>query len=170
MLSIEQFAQDHFGLKLTKYQIDLIKLITEHPEKEYVLHYPSPKAAGKTTAYKVAMAYLQEGLKDTPTGSIMRRALQWSLSDDTGVSSETMCCYFTGSPMRQWSGAPSDAADRGRCIRLLQLIPEWVERLDELKKLDVGTVSINGADPIPRSQDTHSWTYQIPLIRKEGGF
>lgn len=104
--------------------------------------------------------------------TIEQRALRWALSDDTGISSETMCAFFTNTPKHGPFGmqAPSDAADRGRCIRLLNIIPEWIERLDELKELDTGTISINGAPPIPRSQDTHSWTYQIPLIRKEGGF
>lgn len=97
-----------------------------------------------------------------------QRVMFWALSGDTGVSSETMCAFFTGNPLRRFSGAPSDAADRGRCIRLLELVPEWIERLDELKTLDKGEVSINGADPIPRSEDTHSWTYQLPLIRQEG--
>ena len=104
--------------------------------------------------------------------TIEERALAWALSGDTGISSETMCAYFTGVKKGGPFGsqAPSDAADRGRCIRLLKLIPEWIERLDELKALDVGTISINGADPIPRSQDSHSWTHQVPLIIKEGDF
>lgn len=170
MLSIERYAEQHFGIKLTPWQIKLINLIAEQPEDHVIIQSPNHRQTGKTTAYRVAMAYLQDGLKEVPTGSVMRRALQWSLSDDTGVSSETMCCYFSGSPMRRWSGAPMDASDRGRCIRLLQLIPEWIPRINELKALDTGTISINGADPIPRSEDEHSWTQQIPLIIKEGGF
>lgn len=103
--------------------------------------------------------------------TIQNRALAWSLGGDTGVSSETMCAFFTGVPMRQWSSAPHDAADRGRCIRLLERIPEWIPRLDELKELDAGRkISINGADPIPYSEYESSWTQQIPLIIKEGGF
>jgi len=104
--------------------------------------------------------------------TIEQRVLKWAFSGDTGISSETMAAYFTGVKKGGPFGsqAPSDAADRGRCIRLLNIIPEWVERLDELKALDVGTISINGADPIPRAQDTHSWTHQIQLIIKEGGF
>lgn len=109
---------------------------------------------------------------EATNNTIEQRALQWALSDDTGISSETMCAYFVnvskGGPFG--SQAPIDACDRGRCIRLLNLIPEWIERLDELKALDIGTISINGAPAIPRSQDTHSWTYQIPLILAEGGF
>lgn len=167
-LKIEHFIEQHFGIKLMPHQLEIIAMIAANPEDKLAI--PTQKAAGKTTAIKSAIAYLQDGLKEMPTGSVRQRALQWALSDDTGISSETMCCYFTDSPMRSWSGAPSDAADRGRCIRLLKLIPEWIDRLDELKTLDKGTVSINGADPIPRSEDTHSWTHQIPLIRKEGGF
>lgn len=104
--------------------------------------------------------------------TIEERALAWALGGDTGISSETMCAYFSGVKKGGPFGsqAPSDAADRGRCIRLLNIIPEWIDRLDELKALDTGTISINGAEPIPRSQDTHSWTHQIPLIREEGGF
>lgn len=99
---------------------------------------------------------------------IEQRVLFWALSGDTGISSETMAAYFTGNPAVRYTGAPSDGADRGRCIRLLELVPEWIERLDELKQLDRGTIAVNGANPIPRSQDTHSWTYQIPLIIQEG--
>lgn len=96
------------------------------------------------------------------------RVLFWALSGDTGTSSETMCAYFTGNPPRRFAGAPSDVADRGRCIRLLELAPEWISRLDELIVLDVGEVSINGAAPVPYSETEHSWTYQVPLIRQEG--
>lgn len=99
---------------------------------------------------------------------IEQRVLFWALSGDTGISSETIAAYFTGNPARRFTGAPSDAADRGRCIRLLELIPEWIPRLNELKQLDKGTVAINGADPIPRSEDAQSWSYQIKLIIAEG--
>lgn len=104
--------------------------------------------------------------------SIERRAMERLLSGDTGISSETMIAFFTGVPKSGPFGmqAPSDAADRGRCIRVLQAIPEWVDRLDELKSLDTGTIIINGAAPIPVSEDKQSWTYQIPLIIKEGEF
>lgn len=172
MLKIEQFVEQHFGIKLLPAQIEMIAIMAANPEDKFILQRPSPKQAGKSTAYKSAVAYLQDGLKPVETGSIMRRALAWSLSDDTGISSETMCAYFTGTKKAGPFGmqAPSDAADRGRCIRLLKLIPEWLPRLDELKQLDRGTISVNGADPIPRAEYYQSWTQQIPLIRKEGNF
>lgn len=171
MLKIEQFVEQHFGIKLLPHQLEIIAMIAANPEEKFVLHRPSPKQAGKSTAYKAAVAYLQDGLKPVATGSVLRRAVEWATSSDTGISSEALCCYMaTGSITRKHWNAPSDAADRGRCIRLLKLIPEWVDRLDEMKALDKGTVSINGADPVPISETEHSWTYQIPLIRKEGGF
>lgn len=171
MNRIEIFAEQHFGIKLTKYQVELIEAIAANPEKKFVLQQPSPRSAGKTTAMRVARAWLEQGLKPTPTGSVLQRAIKWATGSDTGISSEALCCYMTtGTVNRPRWNAPSDAADRGRCIRLLKLIPEWVDRLDEMKKLDVGTVSVNGADPIPISEYEQSWTQQIPLIRKEGGF
>lgn len=100
--------------------------------------------------------------------NIYKRALKWSLSHDTGVSSKTICAFMTGNiDVISWHSAPSDAADRGRCIRLLIAIPEWLSRLDELKTLDTGTVSTNGAPAIPRRQTEYSWTHQIPLIKSE---
>ena len=172
MLKIEQFVEQHFGIKLLPQQLEIIAMIAANPEEKFVLQRPSPKQAGKSTAYKAAVAYLQDGLKPVATGSVRQRALQWALGDDTGISSETMCAYFTGATKAGPFGmqAPSDAADRGRCIRLLKLIPEWLPRLDELKHLDRGTISVNGADPIPRAEYYQSWTHQLPLIIKEGGF
>lgn len=98
---------------------------------------------------------------------IEKRALFWSLSGDTGISSEALCAHMTGNEVRR-TFAPADASDRGRCIRLLELIPEWIERLPEMVQYDAGNVIINGNDPIPRSEDSHSWTKQIPLILQEG--
>lgn len=174
MLSIERFAQQHFGITLTEYQVKLIKVITETPEKDYVLHYPTPKAAGKTTAYRVAMEYIkQRGLKPMPTGSITERALRWSLSDDTGTSSQTLCAFMLGmnetNGARGWGASypPSDAADRGRCIRLLKHIPEWIDRLPEIAEANPG--GLVSADH-PEKPVKQSWAYQVPLIIKEGEF
>lgn len=104
--------------------------------------------------------------------SIERRAFEWLLGGDTGISSETLAAHMLGVEKAGPFGkqAPSDAADRARCIRLLQRIPEWVPRLNELKALDTGTISINGAPRIPRAEYYQSWTQQLPFIIKEGGF
>jgi len=77
--------------------------------------------------------------------------LDWATSGDTGVSSEFLCRYLLGfDPNTIWGySAPSDADDRGKCIRLLNKMPEWWDRLDEL---------------ISVSED---WEKQVPLIKDE---
>lgn len=62
---------------------------------------------------------------------------EWASSWDMGVSSATIYRAFTGHPPAAWSGswpndAPYDDADFGRCVRLLDIVPEWRSRLDEL--------------------------------------
>lgn len=104
--------------------------------------------------------------------SIEQRALYWSLSDDTGTSSKAIARWFALKEMFVPSMPPSDADDRGRCIRLLELIPEWLPRLDELKSLDAPDVKPTGIT-IGGSGITaydNSWSKQIPLIVSEGNF
>lgn len=69
-LKIEQFVEQHFGIKLMPQQLELIAMIAANPEKHIVLNGMG-RSAGKTTAYKAAMAYLQDGLKpnDFDTGT-----------------------------------------------------------------------------------------------------
>src|ERR1035441_7297858 len=56
---------------------------------------------------------------------------------DTGLSSETMCLYFISGRaperLRGFSGPcyPLDPSDLGRCLRLLDVVPEWRARLAE---------------------------------------
>lgn len=75
------------------------------------------------------------------TTSPMERAMDWLASDDTGLSSETMCWYFLrGKAPERLHGFPGpchplDPSDFGRCLRLLQAIPEWRSRLPELAQL-----------------------------------
>lgn len=103
----------------------------------------------------------------------LKRAMQWALSDDTGTSSKTLCAFMLGmnqtNGCRGWGASypPSDADDRGRCIRLLKLIPEWLPRLPELAEANPG----GNYDPEhPDKPVKSSWAYQIPLILQEGGF
>lgn len=102
--------------------------------------------------------------------SIESRALFWALSGDTGNSSRTIAGHMTGNPTESHMMPPSDADDRGRCIRLLELIPEWIARLPEMVKYDskpdTGIV-INSSGT---SSYSNSWAKQIPLIMSEGKF
>lgn len=96
---------------------------------------------------------------------IKDRALEWLLSGSTGVSSETLCAHMLGLTRGHYSSPPSDAGDRSRCIQLLNKIPEWWDRLDELKdgsspeRLVISGRGIN--------VERNGWAEQIPLIRKE---
>lgn len=98
---------------------------------------------------------------------IDERALFWAMSGDTGISSEAICTHMMSYPTRR-SSPPSDAGDRGRCIRLLELIPEWIPRLQEMVKYD--KVERNGfiINSSGISADTNTWAKQIPLIMQEG--
>ena len=89
-------------------------------------------------------------------------ALAWLLGDDTGVSSETLCAHLLGLE-ESWRSPPCDAADRGRCIRLLNVIPSYWARLDELAVSEPGRqCSVNGD-----SEHEDDWKNQIPMIRHE---
>lgn len=96
------------------------------------------------------------------------RALFWALAGDTGISSEAIAAHMSGYPNARMQ-PPSDASDRGRCIRLLELIPEWIPRLQEMLKYDkarqqdgfiINSSGISAYD--------NSWSKQIPLIMQEG--
>ena len=63
----------------------------------------------------------------------------WFLFGDTGVSSETILSVMTGAYKigkdRHNNSTPRDVWDFARCVKLLELFPEWKCRINE-----VGTV------------------------------
>ena len=63
------------------------------------------------------------------------KAIKWIVSDDTGTSSKVIWAVMMGVPPSEIknSSTPSDVGDFGRCYRLLKLMPEWEQRLDELR-------------------------------------
>lgn len=70
---------------------------------------------------------------------VNQRAINWIVSEDTGVSSKVIWAVMMGTDLTGLSlSTPSDVSDFGRCFRLLNIIPEWEARLDELKKVDYG--------------------------------
>lgn len=61
-------------------------------------------------------------------------AMAWLQSWDTGLSSETIWrVMMHETPQR--ADIPHDPADFGRCYRLLQKVPSWRKRLDEVALL-----------------------------------
>lgn len=61
-LKIEQFALEQFGIKLTKHQLEMIAIMAASPEREFILANVG-RSTDKSTAFKAAMAYLQDGMK-----------------------------------------------------------------------------------------------------------
>jgi hypothetical protein len=96
------------------------------------------------------------------------RVMFWALHGSVGSSSKSIAQHMAtgigeGMP-------PSDADDRSRCIKLLELVPEWLPRLDEMRKYDRAenkqeTFVMNSSGI---SADTNTWSKQIPLMVQEG--
>lgn len=62
-----------------------------------------------------------------------KRAAEWLVSGDTGQSSITILAWMNGAR----SGHiyyPLDPDDLGRCIRLINLVPEYREQLPDMAK------------------------------------
>lgn len=72
------------------------------------------------------------------TKSIERRALEWLLSGDTGSSSRAIVRHMFGVASGDVWSYPSDPGDLGRCLRLLELIPEWKPRIQEMASTGPG--------------------------------
>jgi len=72
--------------------------------------------------------------------SIEKRIIMWLLTGERGVSSNTICYVLSGTwkwgmPVRGALGLgdiPCDPSDFYRCHMLLEVIPEWRERLHEV--------------------------------------
>lgn len=73
-----------------------------------------------------------------------KRALHWIVSGDTGPASIAIWAVMTGLVDKDdnevWgpviSGAtPNNGVEFGKCVRLLELMPEWRRRLDEVARM-----------------------------------
>lgn len=66
--------------------------------------------------------------------SVVQRANLWMLDGSTGLSSKCIWGHMTGT--RTEGNAinyPSDLGDFNRCLLLLEAVPEWRERIHEMK-------------------------------------
>lgn len=64
--------------------------------------------------------------------TIERRAMEWLVGTDTGISSVAICRHMLGIARPRKHSHPRDGGDLGRCLRLLELIPEWKSRINEM--------------------------------------
>jgi hypothetical protein len=62
------------------------------------------------------------------------RIAEWLASWDTGTSSKSIMLWLSSKTADKTWGAstPSDCADLARCLRLLERIPEWKQRMGEM--------------------------------------
>lgn len=63
-------------------------------------------------------------------GELTRRVFKWLLGRDTGSSSKAILAHMVcGVSHGEY---PYDPADLGRCLRMLELFPEWKARIAEM--------------------------------------
>jgi len=70
----------------------------------------------------------------------MKEKLKWIDGDDTGVSSKTIWSVMMDviddiKDSSFYCDIPYDPSDFGRCYRLLELFPDWKERLSEVAEI-----------------------------------
>ena len=63
-----------------------------------------------------------------------KRIAEWLASGDTGSSSKAIMLWLSsGTTDKKWGpDTPRDAGDLARCLRLLEIIPEWHDRMPEM--------------------------------------
>ena len=69
------------------------------------------------------------------TDSIEKRAATWAATGDTGASSKALLATMMGRPPKMRFCYPHDGGDLARCIGLLDAVPEYRERLGEMKAI-----------------------------------
>lgn len=89
----------------------------------------------------------------------LERLVTW-IDENVGISSESIYLYMTIGRVPDAFYAPSDRDDRRRCVKLLQAIPQWIDRLSEIEALKIEGISISGEKVTP-------WNEQIPIIRSD---
>lgn len=77
----------------------------------------------------------------------LKKVIEWLVSDDTGMSSISIVIHMLDIRSTK-NSYPHDVWDRGRCVRLLKIFPQWHKRLDEMSVYT-------------------GWADQVELIKKE---
>lgn len=67
--------------------------------------------------------------------SAEKRAAKWAETGNTGTSSKALLSVMLGERPKTSFCYPHDGGDLGRCICLLQAVPEYRGRLDEMKAI-----------------------------------
>lgn len=105
----------------------------------YDMHLPQPISMAAAIMEQFAKSH--KNCKQTWTEPIVNpekskheRAYWWVQNGETGQSSKTMWGFFMGETP-EIINHPHDPDDFQRCYKLLQAVPEWKRRMDELRIL-----------------------------------
>lgn len=117
-------------------QISLITAITEELNRQI----PGLPADGRMNVIiKAANDICDEYSRELVTASAGMGLEEWLNSDDTGSSSLYMAWCLSGGQFGHWHGRkqperayPRDPADLGRCIRLIDAVPEFGGKIPEM--------------------------------------
>lgn len=110
----------------------VVELVESAIAAEGTMHEPSRVDAAKEAAYALVREHgrtLLEAMRDAER-STERRALLWLAGNDCGMSSQAICHHMLGLPSD--GSYPHDPSDLGRCLRMLELFPEWKPRMPEM--------------------------------------
>lgn len=64
------------------------------------------------------------------------RLTRWTLSGETGASSKCMASVLSGGKPKGFGSYPHDGGDFGRCMGLLDAVPEFRDRLGEMRAVN----------------------------------
>ena len=75
--------------------------------------------------------------KPDQSEGVKEKAMFWLNNGHRGMSSESMWHLFMDRPKEQRPSYPYDPDDFSRCYKLLEMVPEWKSRINELKTLSL---------------------------------
>ena len=111
-------------------QIDLISAIFKHLEKRHKIKTLPSYAIN--AVIQAANAIIEECEREPRLATPGMGYSKWLESDDTGMSSKFMGSVLNGSGGCEHA-IPYDADDFGRCVRLIDAVPAFYERIGRLK-------------------------------------
>jgi hypothetical protein len=96
----------------------------------------------------------------------MQRGFKWLFGCDTGMSSKAILGHMIcGVSDGSW---PSDGGDLGRCLRLLDLFPEWKGRIGEMARYGkVWSLYVEHWDQIVSADDPYDL---MKSLQKQAGW
>jgi len=121
---VEMSAKEHIA-ELKKTMPDLVI----EPTTVTMTIKMDPQVPGGIAISANGVAFPQS----TPKDEYEQRKLDWLMSGDTGVSSQAIFSVLEGRmPHNTTHNWPYDPSDFGRCLRMLERIPEFRPRLKEV--------------------------------------